>query len=220
MTLFRAFDIPIKLHWSYCFLVAIILLPFSTLSQFIFGLYIIFMISGIIISHELGHSLAAQKIGHNVSQIILFALGGQANIHSAKKLTPEEEIFVTISGPLVNLVLGVLGVSAHILLFNFGIISPDNLYFIAFWFVNFAMGIFNLVPAFPMDGGRLFRAVLSKFFGHVKGTMVATGVSFGFAILMCIGAFLLKDPILLGVAIFITYTSNQERKNVKLTSSK
>jgi Zn-dependent protease len=103
----------------------------------------------------MGHSLAARKFGINTHSITLYPFGGIARV-AAKHLSPWEEIVISMAGPLVN--LGIVLISAPFLYFDF----PPVVYLIL---LNLVMGIFNLFPAFPMDGGRVLRATLSHFSG-------------------------------------------------------
>jgi Zn-dependent protease len=214
MRIFKAFDIPVYLHWSFWLLVAFIILPFGSPAEFAFGLYLAVMIPAMVVAHEFGHSIVAQRYGHKVSKIVLFGLGGQAHIQSLGRPKPNEELAITIAGPGVNLVLALFGISIYALLFSVGIVDTSNLFLLVFILMNLMMGIFNLVPAFPMDGGRLLRAGLSKYLGHVKATRIATGVSFVLASAMGIAAIYFMQPILFLIAGFIAYTSMAERKGL------
>lgn len=212
--LFKAFDIPVFIHWSFWLLIAVIIFPFGSMSELLLSSYIAVVIPSLVLAHEFGHSVMAQRYGHRVAKIVLFGLGGQAHISSLHRPKPNEEFAITIAGPAVNIVLAIIGMTLHTILFQLGLVDPANIYLLAFTFINLAMGVFNLIPAFPMDGGRLLRAGLSKYIGHVRATRIATGTSFVLASVMGIVAIIYMQPVLFLIAMFVIYTSMIERKGV------
>ena len=220
MNRLKLFGIPIQLHWSVWILVAFILFPFSSYEQFTYQAYLAFMIPAVVLAHELGHALVAIRYGFSVQKIMLIALGGQALISMKKPFTPKEELAITFAGPAVNLVLGVAGIIAHKILLDLGYVSFDTVaskYIISFWLINFMMGIFNLVPAYPMDGGRLLRAGLSMFYGSVKATKMATSLSMTISGVMGILAIAIFNPILFlisGYVMFISYSEYKEAAGI------
>lgn len=154
----------------------------------------------------------AQKYGYTVTSISIFALGGAAHIPRLIRPSPKIEFMITLAGPAINLVLMVVGMATHSALVMAGLVATGNQFFMAFWLINAMMGIFNLLPAFPMDGGRLLRAGLSKYMGHDKGTVVATTVAFVMAGIMSIIALYTMNIILLIIAAFVVFVSIHERK--------
>jgi Zn-dependent protease len=215
ITLGKLFKIPVKIGWSWLFLVAVVLFPFSGLSEFAFHLYVALSISLMVLMHEFGHGLMARYLGYEVQEIRLFALGGQAVIPDLANPTPKMEFLTTLAGPAVNLILGTIILILHFSLFYFGFIAPDNQLVALWWIANIAMGIFNLIPAFPLDGGRLFRAGLSKFFGHVIATRIATYLSFLLGGLMILFGAYMGSIMLIIVAVFVIVISYVERKGAE-----
>lgn len=210
----RLFGIPVSVGWSWLLLPAIIILPIESLPQVLFGCFVSISLAIIILAHEFGHGLAAQYLGYEVAKIRLFGLGGQAYIPGLANPTPKMEIITTVAGPLVNIVLAVVFFSLHISLAYMGIVDGGNQYLITWWLSNALIGVFNFIPAFPMDGGRIFRASLSIFYGHVIATRAATTLSFALSFGMILAGLYLGNIILILVAIFVILVSLVERKNV------
>jgi Zn-dependent protease len=128
--------------------------------------------------HELGHAVAARRYGVRVPRILLLPIGGMAEMDSIPR-RPRHEIIIALAGPAVNCAL--IGVLMIFVRFPAG---WNPAYFeltIAEFFrhlvlVNLVMGVFNLLPAFPMDGGRVFRAVLATRLAYLRATRIAVGV--------------------------------------------
>lgn len=123
-----------------------------------------------VIMHEYGHCLMARRLGWKINDITIYPLGGLASMESAT-CKPRDEILVTAAGPLVNLALAFLFAVATITTF---LINQDAIAviitFFAFMMMNVILFTFNLLPIFPMDGGRLLRAFLTYRFGYEKAT--------------------------------------------------
>jgi Zn-dependent protease len=146
---------------------------------------------GSVLLHELGHSVVAQRYGIRIASIELHLLGGMAMMTEMPR-TPKQEIRIAAAGPLVSFLLGgaflllALGTGA-----SFELVAPRAVDLLAYAAaVNLAMGIFNLVPALPMDGGRIFRAVLQQRLGRLRATRTAATVSRAFGwIFIIVGVF-------------------------------
>ena len=159
-----AFGIPIRLHWSFFLLV-----PFCFEQPL--ALPVVFLS---VLLHELGHSLMARRFGIHVVDITFWPLGGMARMTNLPE-KPKVEGLVAIAGPMVNfllagLTLGIFGISLFLVpergeLMN--TLDAGAWYFLA---INIALGTFNLLPAFPMDGGRILRAILACFTDWVTAT--------------------------------------------------
>ena len=128
-----------------------------------------------VVLHELGHSFAARRYGVGVRRILLMPIGGMAEFDSLPR-EPSKELVITIAGPAVNFVLAALlwwpvnQLPQHIMFY-----SAQGLLYQLLW-ANLVMGVFNLVPVFPMDGGRIFRALLATKFTYLKATQWASVV--------------------------------------------
>jgi len=164
----------------------------------------ILLIFTCVVLHEFGHILAARRYGIVASEITLLPIGGVANIDKMPE-KPHQELLIAIAGPLVNVVialslvllLGAIDVAAiaHVEDPKIGLVQR----LIA---ANVFLAVFNMIPAFPMDGGRVLRAVLSMWIGRARATRIASqiGQLFAFA-LGFLGLF--GSPLLVFIAIFI-----------------
>ena len=183
----RIFGIQIRVHLLFPLILAFVLLQARNQidSSWLDAAYLVvsvLMLFGVVLLHELGHSLAAQAFGIRVLDITFWPLGGMARMAELPE-DPKVEGLVAIAGPAVNAVLFTGGLGLHLL---FGApLRLDTLpgYFV---YINLAMGIFNLIPAFPMDGGRILRAWLARKRDWVRATELAIRIGRVFAIGMMI----------------------------------
>lgn len=125
-----------------------------------------------ILAHELGHAVVARRLGVDCPRIELNFFGGFA--HMVIPRTPGVELRIAVAGPAVSLVLGIA---------SLGIASLASLpsLMVVGW-INLAIAVFNLVPGLPMDGGRILRAVIARWYGHRAATDVAVSVSYVVAV--------------------------------------
>jgi len=128
------------------------------------GLEILIILASLLI-HEMAHTLVALLLGVKVSDIEILPFGGQARIEDITGLEPEIEIYIALAGPLVSLSLAALSYFLHF--------WPDSLAGIFLVRLNLGLGIFNLLPALPLDGGRILRAAISRSLGFKKATSYA-----------------------------------------------
>jgi Zn-dependent protease len=185
LRLFRLFGIQFTANWSWLLLLALLVyLAYSTFHGLPFGLsqltsVILAVIAAVLsvaslYAHELAHALVARAFGIPVRTISLFLLGGMAHI-TRESPSPRAEFFIAVVGPVVSLAIGLL---AAILGWAFRDVAPP-LAALGFWLAvtNIPLAIFNLVPAYPLDGGRVLRAVLWFAGEDLRwGSMVATRV--------------------------------------------
>lgn len=160
--------IPIRLHISLLLMVVLFALASGSGMGFFAVILLSFGIFGSVALHELGHSLMARVLGSHIYEIVLYPFGGVARIGNIPK-KPEEEILVALAGPAVTLFLALI-------LSLFG----GWLGFLAR--LNWMLFFFNLIPAFPMDGGRVFRSVLAVKKGRLEATRIAAQVGKYFSI--------------------------------------
>jgi Zn-dependent protease len=154
------FKVPVFLHVSWLIVFTVVLFSIPQISP------ILIMFFGIVLAHEFGHVLAGQYFGQKAFKITLYPIGGVAMMDIPKK--PEHELLVTLAGPFVNvLFIPILWA-----------ISIKYEFFVFLSYLNFTMLAFNLIPAFPMDGGRILRSVLSRWTqNRKKSTLIAVRVS-------------------------------------------
>lgn len=200
-----------------------------SMGSLLYGLVLMGLIFGCVVLHELGHSLMAQEYGIRVRNITLFPFGGAAFIEQMP-MRPRSEFMITIAGPAVN-----IAIAAALLppLFLFGVVNEYTVGdFVGFFdditlsglliylfFANVMIVLFNLLPAFPMDGGRLLRAAMSKVIGRDRATAIAVGLGIGFALAMAIVGLWFGEITLPLMALFIIIAAYGEGKAVRLESA-
>jgi len=167
-----------------------------------------------VVLHEFGHVLAARGYGIHTPDITLLPIGGVARLERMPR-KPSQELVVAICGPLVNVIIAAalwlgLGVTARIHPGYDFLQSGHFFQKLMVW--NVVMVAFNLIPAFPMDGGRVLRAVLAMFMDYARATRVAASVGQGIAMLVGLSMLLTAafHPMLLLIAFFIFVAAGQE----------
>jgi Zn-dependent protease len=205
----RIAGIPIRMHLTLLILLvwlaSLYMMQGAGFGGTAMGLVLVLMIFAIIVVHELGHALVARHFGIATRDIMLLPVGGIASLEKMPE-KPTQELAVAIVGPLINLGLA-------------GILWPINNRFVhEFAFINLALAVFNLIPAFPMDGGRVLRALLAMRMSHEKATNIAAGLGKAFAVLL--GVFgLFYNPILLLIAFVVWSGASAERALEQLKSA-
>jgi stage IV sporulation protein FB len=197
------------------------------LSGAVFGVVVFLLLFIIVVLHELGHSLAAQYYGVSVSEIVLLPIGGVAKLERVPE-EPAQEFVIAIAGPLVNFALAiVLAILGLIFGQQLGLASPgemfDNMVSLSpsaifrYVFVsNLFLGIFNLLPAFPMDGGRVLRALLATQMNYARATQMAVAIGQSLAWLLGLWGFLGGGFFLILIAVFVYLGAGQENRLVQL----
>ncbi len=170
----RVFGIPIYLDLSLVILMFIYIRAYGNPVQGI-SAGVILLVS--ITLHELGHSLMARAFGCRVRDITLMIIGGRASLETMPRKY-WQEFLVAAAGPAVSLVLGVAGTLVPSILYHVGLMSGKTANFLAgsLGLLNIGLLIFNLLPAFPMDGGRILRAALQVRMSRVRATWVASRI--------------------------------------------
>lgn len=229
VTLFRFRGIPIRAHWSALLPVPLLVVALATnaaplaaaaglppeelfLPGWSWGLFAALGLEASIALHELSHSTVALKHGGRIDSIVLMALGGVSQVERMPRL-PRHEFWMAIAGPLCSLGLALAAAVAWSLS---QAIPPLSFGLFVLAYLNFALGVFNLLPAFPMDGGRVLRAGLAGFVGPRRATRIAAGVGQLFAVGFAVFAFVGGGPWLLLIAFFIWMAASQERNRSDL----
>jgi len=210
--------IPLFLHWTFFLIPAWTilsgLLGGSTLVGIGVSLLFTAGVFGTVVLHELGHALAAKRFGIRTQDIILMPIGGVARLQRMPP-KPFQELVVALAGPAVNVVLagGLLLVALPLVGLS-GLIAPGSVaieFFVGMIAVNLIMIVFNLLPAFPMDGGRVLRAILSMRWGHLRATRTAVRVARVMALVIAVAGLVWLDaPMLLFIAAFVYLGAGQE----------
>jgi len=205
--------IKVYIHWT--FVLLLVWIAFSTYRvsrdthQIMLSLGYIIALFGCVVLHEFGHALTARRFGIKTNDITLFPIGGMARMEKMPE-SPKEELLVAIAGPMVNVVIAGA-------LFLYMYFSP-TLYQIGFptatmtaaqflpalFLVNIFMAVFNLIPAFPMDGGRIFRALLAFKLERARATRIAASVGQVIAIgFVFVGLFYNIWLVFIGIFIYL-----------------
>ncbi|MBD3803639.1 MAG: site-2 protease family protein [Thioclava sp.] len=169
--------------------------------------------------HELGHATMAARFGVKTPDITLLPIGGLARLERIPE-NPKQEILIAVAGPAVNIVIWIvlsvlIGVRGQIAdLQSLESLTQD------FWarlaVVNLLLVAFNMIPAFPMDGGRVFRAVLALFMDRVKATQIAAQVGRVLALALGLWGVMQSSPILVLIAVFIYFAGGAESADVTM----
>ncbi|QCN98274.1 CBS domain-containing protein (plasmid) [Azospirillum argentinense] len=170
-----------------------------------------------VLLHEFGHVFAARRYGVRTPDITLLPIGGVARLERLPE-KPSQELVVALAGPAVNLVIAALLYAALGGFVPAGAAEVQNAgidVLSRLAVVNLFLALFNLIPAFPMDGGRVLRAVLASRMGYVRGTQVAASIGQAVAIgLGLLGLF--GNPMLLFIALFVYLGASSEAHAVQM----
>ena len=163
-----------------------------------------------VVLHELGHALAARRHGIGTRDIMLLPIGGVARLESIPT-RPSQEIVVALAGPVVNVVLAATG-------FVWLSLAGPEAWLQRLVIANISLVLFNLIPAFPMDGCRVLRALLAMRMERARATGIAARIAQGFAGLAGIAG-LFGNPTLLVLAVFIWTQAENEAGQVRLEAA-
>ncbi len=211
-----AFGIPVRIHWTFLLLPYLLAFLGNSPSVIVLGMAVVF---GCVLLHELGHSLVARSFGIRVVDISFWPLGGLARMSEIPE-SPRIEGLVAIAGPAVNFLLTGAGLLLLTLVLVLGL--PGETLWRSFILLNLVQGLFNLVPAFPMDGGRVLRAFLARKRDWLSATEMAVRVGRVMAALMFAGsiALMILVPqvvcLLPLVAVFVWLAGARELLAVRL----
>lgn len=220
LTIGRIAGTDVRLHFTFLIFLAWIGIadylaggPAAAVQSIVFILLVFLCVT----LHEFGHILMARRFGVNTPQVILSPIGGIAAMERMPE-NPGQELLVAIAGPLVNVAIALLLMAA------FGL-GPDSLSAAGFdsatlaqrlLMVNVMLVLFNLIPAFPMDGGRVLRALLAMKMGAPRATALAARIGQFFAMLFFVLG-LFWNPILMFVGIFIYFAAGAEEQQAAFT---
>ncbi len=185
------------------------------------GAFFVIVIFGCIVLHELGHALTARTFGIKTRDITLLPIGGLARLERMPD-KPIQELWVALAGPAVNVVIAI-GLFVLLLAMGrtpqFSLIDLSGSHFLdQLMVVNLWLVAFNLLPAFPMDGGRVLRALLGMRMEYTRATHIAARVGQGMAFLFGLAG-LLGDPFLLFIALFVWMGAEQEASMAQIHTS-
>lgn len=184
------------------------------------GLLLISSVFAIVVLHELGHALVARRFGIATRDITLYPIGGIARLERMPE-RPSEELLVAAAGPAVNGVLA-LAIYAGLRISGAGT-DGDPLtigagFAMQLMWINISLGVFNLLPAFPMDGGRILRAALAFTMERPRATAIAARIGRGIAVVMGIAG-VLWNPMLAVIALFVWMAAGQEATTERMKTT-
>jgi Zn-dependent protease len=207
----------IDLYIHATFLLVFLFVPqvFTGGSEAVRSLLFILSLFGSVILHEFGHALTARRFGIETADITLYPIGGVARLRRLPR-APGAELLITLAGPAVNFaIVAVLAGLASVGLIELGPFFPERGFLAELVVMNLVLGIFNLIPAFPMDGGRILRAVLSGLIGRARATTIAARVGRVLAVLFgLVALFVTHSPFHLALAAFIFLAGRMEEAQV------
>ncbi len=222
--LFSVSGIPVLMHWTFLLLLAWILYANlaagQTFAQALKSVGFVLALFACVVLHELGHVFAARRYGIGTRDVTLLPIGGLARLERMPD-DPKQELVVAAAGPMVNVVIA--AVLYVVLAFDSGLATVESVKYLGqdflthlLW-VNVILVLFNLLPAFPMDGGRMLRALLATRMPYVRATNVAANVGQMMAILFgLLGLF--TNPFLLFIAIFVFLGAQAEAQHTEVRS--
>lgn len=185
------------------------------------GIGFILALFASVILHEYGHALTARKYGIKTRDITIYPIGGVARLERMPD-KPIEELWVALMGPAVNVVIA--GILFGYLFLTSSLVPLTDLTVASGSFlerlmtVNLSLVLFNLIPAFPMDGGRVLRALLAMRMDYVKATQIAASIGQGMALVFgFIGLF--SNPFLLFIAFFVWIGASQESSATQMKNA-
>ncbi|MGH3086378.1 MAG: site-2 protease family protein [Rubrobacteraceae bacterium] len=222
----RAFGIDVKVHWTFFLLLVFFgFLSYqqteSLVAALVTGVLILALFLCVLL-HEYGHSLVAQRLGIEINDITLLPIGGLARMKSMPE-KPWDEVKIAIAGPLVNVVLAPIFFVIALLLGG-GLVDAGGLisgvdsagqFFAYLALINVVLAVFNLIPAFPMDGGRVLRGLLATRMGPVRATDISSAVGQAAAIGFFFVGLLTGNILLSLVSVFIFFGASGEAQLVR-----
>ncbi len=224
----KIIGIPIKIHISFLIILPLFAWFFSVqteplgfsgvepeLMKYVLSLLTAILLFASVLAHELAHSFFTIRYGGSIREIRLYLIGGVAAMEKEVN-EPLKEAKMTFAGPLSSIIIGILLLSVNYA-FNKAPVSEGNPLFLMIFilgYINIILGLFNLLPAYPMDGGRILRAFLATRMNFVKATEKSATIGKTFAVLMAILGFL-GNPWLILIAAFVFIGASKEEKQVK-----
>jgi Zn-dependent protease len=216
----RILGIPTRIHAS--FALVLLWIGFSTWNDLNSGIAVMFGIGfalavfACVLLHEFGHALVARRFGIETRRITLLPIGGVAELERSPE-DPRAELWIAAAGPAVNFaiagVLALIGWSLGIFGSGAGSTAGSQLLSLVFsgllW-ANLMLGLFNLVPAFPMDGGRVFRAWAAHRYSRVRATQMATKLGRALALGFGLWGIYASNPVLVLIAVFVWFAAGRE----------
>jgi Zn-dependent protease/CBS domain-containing protein len=222
--------IPVKLHITFLLILPVFAFVFATTEPplgfagtaseiivYILSFITTILLFACILLHEAGHSYVAKGFGVEIKDITLLLFGGVSSMEEIPRV-PSQELKMAFAGPFVSFVIGITLLVSNVLISSYAASYSDTSIFLMFNIlgsINIVLGLFNLLPAFPMDGGRLLRAWYAKRMSYVKATHYAAYFGKMFAFIMgIIGLFF--NPWLILIAFFVYIGASEEDRSTTI----
>jgi Zn-dependent protease/CBS domain-containing protein len=219
-------DIGVYVHWSFpLLLVWVVAMNYaqgSPLPQMVTALCVVLAIFGCVVLHEFGHALTAKRFGIRTRDITLLPIGGLARLERMPE-DPIQELLVALAGPAVNVVIACILLLVVLLGGTLHAVTQVDFtgggFVVTLLVANVFLVVFNMLPAFPMDGGRVLRALLAKATGdYVQATQIAATVGQVLAVgLGILGLFV--NPFLMLIALFVYVGAQGEARFVQMRAA-
>jgi Zn-dependent protease len=196
----------------------------------LFGALVLLAVFACVLVHELAHAFVAIHYGIRVRDITLLPVGGVARVEYVP-LSPKVETLIALAGPAINVAIAAFLTPVVIFIAMFrNVSSPvdvllyaDEISIVGFilylWVANVLLTVFNLIPAFPMDGGRVLRAAISLFCSRLTATRVAVGIGYVLAALLTLFGLWVGDYLMPLVSLFVLVAAQMEYRNVAVEAS-
>jgi Zn-dependent protease/CBS domain-containing protein len=217
----RVFGIRVLMHFT--FLLLFVYIAYTdyrqhlSLNDILFHCGLTLAVFFCVLVHEFGHALTARRYGIKTKQILLLPVGGVAQLERMPE-NPWQELIVTIAGPLMNVIIALL--ISPFMLYNYSLHQLTSLYvinghfFLSLMWINVMLVAFNLIPAYPMDGGRILRALLAFKFNYASSTRVAARIGQLMAIGIIVAGLFLETYIWIALGLFVGILAELELRMV------
>lgn len=211
--------IPIELHLTFILLmIAVFIFTYPNWYSFVLVLFLFVFV----VLHELSHSLVARRYNIKVRKIVLYPMGGVSEIEEIQE-NPRIEWRVAVAGPVASFVIGaVLLIADRFVTIETpglpGLSMTESLLF-TLGGLNLLLGAFNLIPAFPMDGGRVFRGLLAGHMKYADATKYAAHLGRIFGIVFAIFGFIIFNPFLIIIGLFVYIGASEEAEATIFSTS-
>jgi Zn-dependent protease len=217
--------IPVRVHATFLLLIIFLfgsrLAGGQSLVRAAEGVGLILSVFACVALHEFGHALTARRYGVRTRDITLLPIGGLARLERIPE-RPSQEIAVALAGPAVNVAIAAILAGLMVLRAGEARLASASVlagpFLVQLYAINVYLAAFNLIPAFPMDGGRVLRALLAMRLDYARATEIAANVGQGIAFLFGLAG-LLWNPMLLFIALFVFIGAGQEAASVRLKSA-
>ncbi len=209
----RVFGIPVKIHATLVLVLALLVYAFVDADEgawaWLTPTFLVVAVFASVLAHELGHALTARTFGVLTREIILLPIGGVAMLENPPDV-PRQELWIAVAGPLTSLALALVTAAAWL---GSGLVLSARVGVLAeLAAVNAVLGVFNLIPAFPMDGGRVLRALLALRMGPMRATRIAARIGRVIAAVLVVYGLLDGELMLALVGGFVFVAGGAEER--------